>query len=83
MMCGYMTKHNDTMGTLETRPFLNTNESNLKVEQLDVGSSAMSDDTLAPRVENAGKHDRHQSFVVAVVYMREEGERAVGSMKQY
>ena len=57
--------------------FLHRKESNLKVEELDVGSSAMSEDILVLRVECAGKHDRHESFVVAVVYMTVEGERAV------
>ena len=57
--------------------FLHRKESNLKVEELDVGSSAMSEDILVLRVECVGKHDRHESFVVAVVYMTVEGERAV------
>ena len=57
--------------------FLHRKESNLKVEELDVGNSAMSEDILAVRMECGGQRDRCESLVVAVVYMTVEGERAV------
>ena len=52
-------------------------ERNLRVEKLDVEQCAMSEDILAVKVECIGKHGKCERFVVIVVYMMVEGERAV------
>ena len=50
---------------------------NLRVEVLDVGDSAESEDVLAARVECKNECGRTERVVVVVVYMTVEGERAV------
>ena len=57
--------------------FLLRKERNFKVEEIDVGSCANSEDVLAVRLECMNNHGRPESMVMIVVYMTVEGERAV------
>lgn len=50
---------------------------NLRVEELDIGDSAESEDVLAVRVECRSERGRAERIVVVVVYMTVEGDRAV------
>ena len=61
--------------------FLLRKESNLKVEEIDVGNSASSEDVLAVRMECMSRSGRSEKVVMVVVYMTVEGERAVRENK--
>ena len=56
--------------------FLHRKERNFKVEEIDVGSCASSEDVLAVRIECMNKHGRPESMIMVVVYMTVEGNRA-------
>ena len=50
---------------------------NIKVERLDVGTSAASEDVLAASVEWVDEGGKPERMIVIVVYMTVEGERGV------
>lgn len=75
VMIGKGRKKQETMGGGVA--FLHRKNENLKVEELDVGNSASSEDVLAVSVECKNKKGRLERVVMVVVYMTVEGERAV------
>ena len=57
--------------------FLFRKEKNMKVEEIDVGSCASSEDVLAVRVKCMNRRGRAECVIMVLVYMTVEGERAV------
>ncbi|KAG0714930.1 hypothetical protein GWK47_013130 [Chionoecetes opilio] len=62
--------------------FLHRKEGNLKVDEIDVGNSAMSEDVLAARVECLGQNDVEKKFIVIVVYMTVEDELELENLNE-
>ncbi len=56
--------------------FLYRKEKNFRIEKLDIGNCAMSEEILAAKVECTGEHGKCETLVVIVVCMTVEGERA-------
>ena len=52
-------------------------ERGMKVEEMDVGTSADSEDILAVKVECRNEKGKPESMIVVVAYMTVEGERAI------
>lgn len=57
--------------------FLHKKAQNLRVEEIDVGNSAIGEDMLAVRVECMGERGRSERVIMVMVYMTVEDERAV------
>ena len=55
---------------------------NIRLEEIDIGNGEMSEDIIAMRVECKGGQNETESFVIVIVYMTVEGERAKRENKE-